>query len=501
MSRGKRYDTEQKLNIKKVLAVIIAIAVIVMFVITIGKILKTNPNNQGKVIPTHYISVYTNGNWGVINSKAEQVIAPQYSEMIVIPNKEKAVFLCVYDVDYSAQTYKTKAINANGETLFAEYEKVEPLINNKDNKIWYEKDLLKVQKDGKLGLIDLSGKVILNCEYEKIETLKGVENSIITVKDGKLGLVDTVGNVIINNEYKQISALENYSDGYIVTNFDNKCGVINYSKQLVVECKYDSIKNKTSNGNYIVKIDGNYKVLNSEGQALLDSKYEDIKDINESYAIVKNNKKYGVVNLTGEGLIEATYQDISFAFSNYFIAKKDDKYALIDSTNTTISDFIYSEMEYNKKANCIIAKTTENNIDIIDSTAAVKVQTQQVEVFDEYVRTKIDNTYEYYNLKFENKTNKEILSSNTIFVDCKDGKYGFVNKDGKVIVDYKYEDATEQNDYGYVAVKLNGKWGALDQYGNVVVEPTYELKNNTLIDFIGKWHVSEDLNANYYTDM
>ena len=36
MSRGKRYDTEPKLNMKKVFAVIIAIAVIIMFIFIIN---------------------------------------------------------------------------------------------------------------------------------------------------------------------------------------------------------------------------------------------------------------------------------------------------------------------------------------------------------------------------------------------------------------------------------------------------------------------------------
>ena len=52
-----------------------------------------------------------------------------------------------------------------------------------------------------------------------------------------------------------------------------------------------------------------------------------------------------------------------------------------------------------------------------------------------------------------------------------------VDKDGKVIVDYIYDDATQQNTYGYVAVKKDGKWGAIDQKGNVVQEPTYELED------------------------
>ena len=38
MSRGKRYDGEQKLNIKKVFAVLIAILVIIMFVLGIQKL-------------------------------------------------------------------------------------------------------------------------------------------------------------------------------------------------------------------------------------------------------------------------------------------------------------------------------------------------------------------------------------------------------------------------------------------------------------------------------
>lgn len=38
MSRGKRYEGEPKLNIKKVFAVLIAIAVIIMFIIGIKAI-------------------------------------------------------------------------------------------------------------------------------------------------------------------------------------------------------------------------------------------------------------------------------------------------------------------------------------------------------------------------------------------------------------------------------------------------------------------------------
>ena len=38
------------------------------------------------------------------------------------------------------------------------------------------------------------------------------------------------------------------------------------------------------------------------------------------------------------------------------------------------------------------------------------------------------------------------------------------------------------------------------EMGKLIVEPTYELKDNLVIDFIGKYYLGQDLNMNYYTD-
>lgn len=112
---------------------------------------------------------------------------------------------------------------------------------------------------------------------------------------------------------------------------------------------------------------------------------------------------------------------------------------------------------------------------------------------------RIDGEYKYYNFRFEEKTNIELLKSNTLFLSKQNDKYGFVNKDGIVIVDYIYDDATEQNRFGYSSVKKDGKWGVIDSKGKEVVKPQYTMENNSLIEFIDEWHLGEDLNLNYYT--
>ena len=52
---------------------------------------------------------------------------------------------------------------------------------------------------------------------------------------------------------------------------------------------------------------------------------------------------------------------------------------------------------------------------------------------------------------------------------------------------------------GMAAVKKDGKWGSLDSKGKVVAECENTLENVLVVDFIGKWHLASDINANYYT--
>ena len=312
MNRGRRYEAGGELNIKKVIAVIIAIAVIIMVIVGLSKILNTKPKDNEKIISIDYFSVYTNGKWGVINSKGETIVEPTYEEMIQIPNKSKAVFICTYDVDYNTGKYKTKALNEKGQ-IFSQYELVEPIYNvDENNNLSTEDNILKVCNNGKYGIIDFNGKEIASCQYDEIYALDGVKNSIITVKDNKKGLIDTKGNVIIENDYKNIENLTSkYENGYVVQNTENKYGVINYNKKVALECKYDEIKKVYGDNSYVVKENSKLKIIDTTGNVYLENKYSDILAINDGNAIVKKDNKFGVVSKTGDQKVPVEYQQLS----------------------------------------------------------------------------------------------------------------------------------------------------------------------------------------------
>ena len=86
------------------------------------------------------------------------------------------------------------------------------------------------------------------------------------------------------------------------------------------------------------------------------------------------------------------------------------------------------------------------------------------------------------NFKLEEKTNIEMLATNTLFLVKQDGKYGYVNKNGDLIVNTMYDDAKEQNSFGYCAVKKDGKWGVLKSDGTVVLSPSVDLDEYLYIE-------------------
>ena len=55
---------------------------------------------------------------------------------------------------------------------------------------------------------------------------------------------------------------------------------------------------------------------------------------------------------------------------------------------------------------------------------------------------------------------------------CRGGKWGFVDAEGELVIDYTYEDA-ESFGSGLAAVYTDGKWGYIDTEGNLIISPQF----------------------------
>ena len=504
MGQGKRYENGNKINLKKVFGLIIAILVIIMCITSFQKILNSsNAKVTEKDAVLGYFPVFTDNKWGVIDTNGDTVINPIYSEMIIIPDNKRDIFICTYDMDIEKDTYKIKVLNKNNQEIFTNYDKIELLDNyDKNNNIWYEKNILKVQKEGLYGIINYDGKELLKCEYEKIETLKTVSNSIIIQKDGKLGLCNGLGEILIKPEYRKIIPLgDSGKQGYAVANEETKYGIINKNNKLIIEPQYNEVK-QVSNDNYYVVRDDKLKIIDKENQVIMEDGFDEVVSINNKNFLIKNNGNYNILNLEKENILKNNYEYLEHIFEDYYIAKKDNKFGVIDLGENNKIDFKYTSISYRSDANFIQAENENYETELYDSDFNYKLSGIITDVNTEngYIRVRVGNEYKYYNFKFEEKQNYEILVGKTLYLSKKDGKYGYIDKNKNVVVDYIYDDAKEQNSYGYSAVKKDNLWGVIDKMGKLIVEPQYELKNNLIIDFIDKYYLGRDINLNYYTD-
>ena len=75
----------------------------------------------------------------------------------------------------------------------------------------------------------------------------------------------------------------------------------------------------------------------------------------------------------------------------------------------------------------------------------------------------------------------------------KNCKWGFIDKTGKVIVPFEYEEAYDFQD-GLARVSKNNKWGAIDETGEEVIQCQY----NELLSFCdGLAKVEENGRSSY----
>ena len=93
-----------------------------------------------------------------------------------------------------------------------------------------------------------------------------------------------------------------------------------------------------------------------------------------------------------------------------------------------------------------------------------------------------------------------IKENNKMIEKEKDGKWGYTDREGNLKVDYPYDQVTELNEYGFAGIKLRNKWGVINQEGQVVQEPIYEIEEE-IPEFLGKYYrVLSLISQPYYTD-
>ena len=362
----------------------------------------------------------------------------------------------------------------------------------------------KTEEGYRYGYINSKGKLLLEMNYNEINRVTNIQDDkniyLVTFKNGKAGLTKNK-KIILDNQYEEIEY--NKLNNLFSIQKASKQGVVDITGKQIIPIEYEAVLfsgqtiNATKDGQTIIFNVNGEKQENAEYVSVIPTK-------NENYFItIDKNSNYGVMNEKGETLIKNNYQYIQYAFLNYFIVTNNGKVGILNNEGKAEVDFKYDIIQRIDDTNTMQAIDSANNTtDIYDQNSKMTVSMKGASIYteDNYIKILSDTDRKYIDNSGKVLSNKEIFTDNELFANSKEGKWGFVDKDGKEVVEYKYDMVTEFNSYGYAGVKVNELWGVVDRSGNVIVEPSYK------IDWKEPEFISEYCKLNfgygfeYYTD-
>lgn len=484
--------------------------------------------NQSKDV---FICFKDDNNYSILDSKGKDIFT-QYSSVYPITisdttlEMEKNVLSYEEDGKYGLIDYSGKKLTN------AIYDEVSSLKN--------KPGCIQVKKDGLYGVLDSNGNVIIDVKYNSV---KGDEYSseadgysktgyIISEKTNSgiiYGYIDYNGKMIIEPKYESITRCLEYEDDdiYLVFMQNGKKGVMK-NKKTIIKAKYQSINYYNVSNIFAVNRNGKYGFYNNSGDEILPVEYTDysiagnyiavkkddsmllydvhgnlvntnnyksiIETSNPSYFIAKNENGYYSI-ISKDFQIEDNYTAVSYAFDNFFV------YTTEDGKSGVLN--VYTGDEINPEYDVIIvldgAKALEarkgNQLDIYSENFE-KILTMSdgivEKVSDDYFSIYSDTEMKYIDKKGNLVSNTEVYKDLNIYAyQTDDGKWGFADKNGNIVVDCKYDIVTELNQYGFAGICQDGKWGVIDQNGKVIVVPSYEIETYYEPSFVGKYLLEE----------
>lgn len=465
----------------------------------------------------------------VLNDKNEQLFS-SFSEIYAIPLKGIAT-----NMPYEKSVLKYKEndkygiINLEGKVITkAIYEEIESLTN--------KEGMLLVKESGKYGVINSRGKQIIKSEYDSIVgdgfytnvdnyKLSGYIVCKKTENGYRYGYINCKLKKLLDTEYNELYRVNKMTmsqDIYLIASKNGQVGIIKNKKQ-IVDYAYQNIEYEVENNLFKVERKNKYGVMDTNGKTILpvdydelvfkgiyinakladeyliydtlgnkieDSKYTSVmKTDNENYFItIDKEGYYGVITDNKKILVENKYDYIEYLFDKYFIVSNEDgKLGIIDAKNNIVVNFEYDVLHKIDGTNMITANTIKDNMAVIYSKDIKKIYSGkdfEINVNKDYAKLVSKDELKYFNLDGKEISNIEVLN-NKLFAAVSNKKWGFVNKEGQVIVNYIYDKVTEFNEYGFAGINKDGKWGVINEEGDVVLEPIYE--TDVEPEFIGKY--------------
>lgn len=302
------------------------------------------------------------------------------------------------------------------------------------------------------------------------------ESFYVISVNGKKGFMNESGKMVINLKFDDA---KNFSEGFAIVRVDETWGFIDRTGNLTTFPKSVRHVRDFSEGLAIVVEEKSYGFADTSGKIVINSQFESAFDFSEGLASIRKSGKWQYIDKTGKVVIDTDfdYAD-NFHESRAVVAKyfKDEerlKVAYIDKSGKLISDWFNFASRFSEG----IAFVSN------DPRISAGISRRFGLGFDSFNGTVLEK-----NLKYRAMDNNGKIIFENVFDDVYgfsgysegladiviDGKVGFIDKQGKLVIKPRFDSATRFSE-GIAYVGIGDKRYFIDRSGEILFETEFSL--------------------------
>ena len=356
--------------------------------------------------------------------------------------------------------------------------------------------------DGKAGVIDKTGKILINTDYENIYIPNQSKDVFICYKnDTDYIILNKDGNELFT-EYDAVYAIQvsestNEMEQDVLCYAENdNFGLIDYSGKKITNAIYEEIVSLPNKPGFIrVKSKGLYGVLDSKGNTIIDVKYNSVvgDDFSTSSGYSKEGFivsektstgiNYGYISSEGKMLISPKYEEITRAKEYedddiYLIFRENGKKGVIKNKKEIISPKYQSINYYNVSDIFVVNRNGKYGFYSNSGDEILPVQYTSYFVAGNYICVKKDDSMMLYDFH-GNLVNTNIYKSitetdnpNYFIAQDEMGFYSIISKDFQIGNNYTSVSYAFNN--FFIFTTEEGKTGVIEVYSGIEIEPIYD---------------------------
>jgi hypothetical protein len=202
-------------------------------------------------------------------------------------------------------------------------------------------DIYVARKGNKVGIFSTTEGLIMPMEYECDEFMKVFcrdgdlyfeQTSPLTLKrNGKWGVMEMRGKIILAFDYEHLTPVSGClkeAKGYLGVTKNGKCGLIDYQGQLMIPFDFDAFLGQYDNRNhsnadpYVFMKNGKVVFYDLSNKKIIDRVLQLPDQSGSEYGILSKEGKKGVIDTLGNILIPFTFDKVEVGGGKFYADQK-----------------------------------------------------------------------------------------------------------------------------------------------------------------------------------